>query len=79
MPKLPQMPKECIEAFEEISKVGAAKGYGPDSWRDINPYIHIMKGMRHLTSYLLGDNKEEHIKHAMWRICTAVAILSHRS
>jgi hypothetical protein len=68
------MPEECLWAFEEISKIGAAKGYSPDSWKLEHPFSHALKAAGHIMDFLLGRDQERHLYHAMWRVCAAVAV-----
>jgi hypothetical protein len=71
-----KMPKVCLKAFEEISRVGAAQGHKPHAWRNELASSHVIKAVGHLMDFLLGRVNERHLYHAMWRVCVAVAIVN---
>ncbi len=75
---LPTMPLECLNAFLEISKVGAAKGYTYDSWTKESILHHVAKAVGHTAKWMDYSTEEDHLLHAMWRICAAVALLQRK-
>ncbi len=75
---LPTMPLECLNAFLEISKVGAAEGYTYDSWTKESILHHVAKAIGHITKWMNYSTEEDHLLHAMWRICAAVALLQRQ-
>jgi hypothetical protein len=70
-----EMPKECLDAFKEVSEIGVKQGHRPGSWRQEHPFSHILKGIGHLMDFMLGREEEKHLYHGMWRICAAVAVV----
>jgi hypothetical protein len=77
MRELPQMPPECIKAFNEVSKIGADQGYGPEDWLDESYYSHLLKGIGHLMDFLLRRGAH-HLAQGMWRVCAAVAVYERK-
>jgi len=57
--KLPQMPQECIDAFNSISEIGKVKGYAFNSWEDESITKHVGKVIGHLGKWLVVQEEQE--------------------
>lgn len=64
----------------EVMTFGAKKGYGRDSWKQVEMDRYIGALKRHISSFLLGDkyaddSKIHHMIHAAWN-CLAISSIS---
>jgi len=64
------------KAMLRVAKLSAAgcKKYGPDNWRKISRADHIGHAITHMFQYLAGDDSEDHLAHAAWRVLAAMGV-----
>lgn len=66
------LPMEGLLAAAKIAYEGAKK-YGEENWRQGMPCKTMLNhALKHITQYLLGDETEEHLAHAAWRLLASL-------
>lgn len=67
------MPLRALQALSQLSRLGDEK-YGPHNWRKIPETDHIDHAFAHMLGHSLGDETEDHLVHAAWRLVAALEV-----
>lgn len=67
------IPSVALFKLAEVLHEGSLK-YEKDNWRKIPIDIHLGRCIQHIYAHLIGDTTEDHLSHALCRLCFAVAM-----
>lgn len=67
------MPGAAILHMAEIMCVGA-KSHGENNWKNGAVRDHVNKALIHIMAHLDGDEQDDHLGHAAWRLMAALEI-----
>lgn len=65
------LPLRALDAISQLQKLGDNK-YGAHNWRNIPENDHLDHAFAHLMGDRLGDETEDHLLHAAWRLLAAL-------
>lgn len=67
------------DALAEVARVlyNGSKKYGSENWRQIPTKDHLNHAMNHISLYLAGNAKEDHLSHATTRMMMALEMEIH--
>lgn len=67
------MPLRALRALSQLQRLGDQK-YGPHNWRKISETDHLDHGFAHMLGHSSGDETEDHLLHAAWRLFAALEV-----
>lgn len=71
-------PLNALSALSKLQRLGDEK-YGPHNWRSIPESDHIDHAFAHMLGHCTGDQTEDHLLHAAWRLVAALEVRLTRS
>lgn len=67
------MPGAALLHLAAITKTGA-ESHGDNNWLNGSVENHLNKGLIHIFAHQAGDESDDHIGHAAWRLMAALEI-----
>lgn len=65
-------PWEAVAVIAKVLEDNSDKHF-PSKWRGINREYHVDHALAHIEAFLADDITEDHLAHALTRLCFAVA------
>lgn len=72
------LPLNALSALSKLQRLGDER-YGPHNWRSIPESDHIDHAFAHMLGHCTGDQTEDHLLHAAWRLVAALEVRLTRS